>query len=379
MAGYSVTGLALQAAEAPFEVDRLTVLISNIIDYLRVRQRPDGEFPTVRRFTSEVGSYVTPSEFPGWHRFGACPFCTANILYHLAWLDVPGTMTIRDRAAACLERGLEDGVARYVPSSSKPISFPADIDDTCLAVVALRRHGARPRWNRRMVLANRDRDDNLLTWLIPRPRHLLHPRNYLWLRRDARIWLDGMRRRGRPAAAIERVLHEYRDSAEPGIAANVLLATGVSSRTRRFLRVLVDRVARGDMPLQYYSNLLAAYLHVARLHAAGVSGLSRLAPMIAEYIGDRQSPTGEVEHPFNTALAALTLMYFDRWQDAALHRAAEYIAAHPMHAGEWLPFHYCNDRDDVFVDGGAELTATFYLEVLFRYRQWLYARQGGRG
>jgi hypothetical protein len=40
-----------------------------------------------------------------------------------------------------------------------------------------------------------------------------------------------------------------------------------------------------------------------------------------------------------------------------------------MHENGWLPLAACNDRDGVFDDGGAELTATYYLEALVRYRE----------
>ncbi|HYH23102.1 MAG TPA: hypothetical protein VD995_31195 [Azospirillum sp.] len=44
---------------------------------------------------------------------------------------------------------------------------------------------------------------------------------------------------------------------------------------------------------------------------------------------------------------------------------------HPGHPGAWVPLHYCNDLDGVFVDGGAGLTAAFYLDAFDRYRSRL--------
>ena len=60
----------------------------------------------------------------------------------------------------------------------------------------------------------------------------------------------------------------------------------------------------------------------------------------------------------------------------SLDKAIRYICRQGMHANGWRPFPYCNDRYGEFQDGGAELTAAFYLEVLDRHCRRLEA--GGK-
>jgi hypothetical protein len=43
-----------------------------------------------------------------------------------------------------------------------------------------------------------------------------------------------------------------------------------------------------------------------------------------------------------------------------------------MHETGWKPFHYYNDTAGIFEDGGPEMTATLFLEALYRYRIHLH-------
>lgn len=345
--------------------------ISSIIGYLYEHQESDGGFRSLRFFRKQVYDYAKRTEHENWYYFGKCPFGTAIIVYHLHGINHPKVAEIKRKGCEFLQRGFENGVVRYVPAYDMPIEIPTDVDDTCLTMVALSQNGYKARCNVSMILSNTDGQGNFYTWLIPRLRHLWHPRNFWWLVRDSRTHTRRMKSYGTESQQMKQIQEEYRDSSELAVTANVLLYLGIDGRTVTFLKTLIRRIKQDDVPLQYYANLLAHYFSVARLHDAGVKQLECLKQKIVSYIVGRQEPDGEVEGPFNTALAALTMIYFDCWGSESLDKAIRYVAFHEMHEKGWRPFHYNNDLYGGFYDGVAELTATFYLEVLFKYQRHL--------
>ena len=97
-----------------------------------------------------------------------------------------------------------------------------------------------------------------------------------------------------------------------------------------------------------------------------------LQQQITSSVEKTQSEDGCVEQELFTAAAALILMYFGNWENEALKRALRYLVLQPMHESGWKPFHYYNDTAGIFEDGGAEMTATLFLEALHRYRVYLH-------
>jgi hypothetical protein len=185
-----------------------------------------------------------------------------------------------------------------------------------------------------------------------------------------------MMRKWSPPQVIDDTFREYRRSTDPGVAANVLLSLGESTATRKHVDRLIDVVAGESPPLDYY-GILALYFHVARLYQGGVKRVGVLRRKIVAHLEKLQSPDGRVEQEFFTAAAALTLIYFEQWDSEALERAVRYLALHPMHQSGWKPFHYYHDTAGVFEDGGAEMTATLFLEALYRYRVHRYGSYPG--
>ena len=338
-----------------------------IVARLRDGQESDGSFRTLRRFTGAVESYVKPTEFREWHDFGSCPFATANIAMHLRDVDLPGVAEVREKACLSLAASMENGVARYVPGNTKPIDFPTDVDDTCLSAAALQANGLCSACNIEMVLDNQVGDGNIYTWLVPRWRHLRHPRNIAWLVRDYQEWKTRFSSYGLPHSHVKHMLREYAQASEPGIAANVLLFLRVTPQTTPMLAAMIKRIEADDAILGYYANPIAVYFHIARLYHSGVEAVGSLKSRIIAYLNGMQDADGAIDGPFNTALGALIYMYFGDWDRPELESAVRYLASHRMHQAGWEPFHYCNDLDGVFVDGGPELTAVFYLEALYRY------------
>jgi hypothetical protein len=338
--------------------------MTRIVDFLRTSQRPDGEFPTLRFFHHEVGNYVQHTEYENWYYFGKCPFAAATIVHHLKDIQLPSVDETIRKACEFLKRGNENGVYRYVASYDKKIHFATDIDDSALSISALKESGYTTKENPEMIYANANRDGDLYTWLIPRWSHTGNLRNLLWLCKDFSRYYQASRKFGLEFKPIWR---EYKEKSEPAIAANVLLYLGQNNRTQRWLERLIDRIQRNDTPVQYYQNLLVVYFHVARLYHRGILDVDILKEKIFEYISEKQDLDGRVINGLWTAASVLIYFYFHNSQSEVVKKAVQYLFLDKMHETGWVPLPYCNDTNDIFSDGSAELTATLYLEALYRY------------
>ena len=346
-----------------------------IVDYLGRQQSENGEFRTLRSFLGEVGDYVTPTEFEGWYSFGTCSFLAASIVFHLDQIDLPGVAEIKRKGCEFLLKSLENGVVRYQPAYAKTIDIPPDVDDTSMVSSALQQNGRDPRTNVTMVLDNSSRAGDFYMWIVPRWGHLRHPRNLIWLVKDY-LQCRKMMRKWATQEIMDYTFREYLRSTDAGVAANVLLSLGESAKTRKHVDRLIEVVDGEGPPLDYY-GVLPLYFHVARLYHAGVKRVGALQRKIVAHLERLQTPDGRVEQEFLTAAAALTLIYFEKWDSERLERALRYLAFHPMHQSGWRPFHYYHDTAGVFEDGGAEMTATLFLEALYRYRVHLYGKYPG--
>ena len=215
-------------------------------------------------------------------------------------------------------------------------------------------------------------------WIIPRWNHLRHPRESDVAHQGLPALSEDDEKVGE-SGVDQYTFREYRRSTDPGVAANVLLSLGESAKTRKNIDRLIE-VVQGDAPPLDYYGVLALYSHVARLYHRGVKRVGALQRKITSYVEGIQSADGCVEQEFFTAAAALTFIYFGDWENNALKRALRYLALHPMHETGWkLVASYYHDTAGIFEDGGAEMTATLFLEALYRYRVHVYGEYAAAG
>lgn len=343
--------------------------VDRIVAYLAAAQDVDGEFPSVRCFYKQADGGTRPSEFPGWYYFYKCPFFTATILYHLNEFTSPQVESIRRRGCEFLAGCFEGPLVRYVPARYLDVWFPADVDDTCLVRKVLRDNGVALPSDDGMLLRSRDRRGRFYTWFMPRPRYVTAPRELQWLLADLRAWT--VKLYGHSPKEAVRLLKEYWVTQEPAVDANVLLYFGDDPRVRGLDREIVDSLRRKTVRLEYYDSMIGAYFHTARVYAAGASALGVLRDEIVRYVIARQDAvTGCVHNGLDTAMAALTLLYLDYWEEP-LRRAIDYLQRDPMHERGWQPIAYVNPVNRVFSDGAAGLTAIFYADALRRYADGL--------
>jgi hypothetical protein len=348
--------------------EKLDEKIEAIVDYLCERQLADGCFPTLRTFDGETPDYASPSEFDDWYHWGSCLWIAAVIAYHLCSVNSPKLVAVREKLSDYLEGCTEFGLARYESAHLKPRDYPADVDDSSAVCIALRRNGREAPFNEDMVVNNVGATGMIHTWIVPHWRQFKNLQNGLWVVRDfLAVHLRAARYRWNPVVTIA-IAWEYWRCAEQTVVSNVLLATGINKRTRSHLERLIHNVETDNLVLQYYDSPMAIYFGIARLYEADIEEVGVLREKVVKYITKQQDDSGEVESPLLTSVAALTLIYFECWEEPALDRAIQYLASHEMHDNGWKPFHIANDTWGLFNDGGAELTATFYLEALYRYR-----------
>lgn len=341
--------------------------ITNIIQFLRDNQGSNGEFRTLRSFHGAAGTYVKPTEYSGWYYFGKCPFSTANIVIHLRGIDLPHVQEIINRACEFLAKGSERGVWRYVPSYSTAVHFPADVDDTALSLFALKQNGYKTRDVQMMISRNISSHGMFYTWLIPRWRQLANIADFLWLTKD---FLRSYRQAIRYGHNIPELFREHKWSAESAITANVILYLGENSKTSKSIDLLIKQINSQELVLQYYYGVPYTYFHVARLYHAGIKRAGLIRDKILSDLADRQQQNGQIENGLITALAALTFIYFGCWQSEVLQKAIYYLAGDAMHEKGWKPMTCWTDLEGkIFRDGSAELTATWYLEAIYRYSQ----------
>jgi hypothetical protein len=369
--------LTLNSSGSCFALERLKQQREEIIRDLVARQRPDGDFLKLRKFAGRVESYVKPTEYPDWYFFGECPFATANILYHTRAVADARMDLVRASGCESLVRGMENGVSRYVPDHHKPFDFPADIDDTCLAVAAVEGCGRSISFNLELILGNTTAAYDFYTWFVPRADMQLSEHNRRWLEEDARVYVERLRSYEMPPEQVAGLLRQYHDTVEPAICANVLLAIWRDERSRPHLNRLLSRFENGDLPGQYYSDPIVPYFHGARLFEAMGAREDEVRPLAARALAHIEARQGDqAESPFYRAMAALTAIYLGRWGLPELREIVNGMLSYSESDGEWNPLHYCNDLDGVFVDGSAELTAALHLEVFDRVIQRSQAEHG---
>ncbi len=321
--------------------------ISNALDFLGRSQLPYGEFRT----------FASPDpQMQAGCRFDSSPFATSLVLYALGFVDDPRAEAMTTRGLDFLAAEMEGpGLWRYWSSRNpRHRQLPPDLDDVCCIAHVLQAHGRPVPDNRAILLANRDEAGRFYTWLAPRTSAP-----------------PGM------AAAIDRLvgaetllailLSGTINDVDPAVNANVLLYLGQDDDIRGAAEYLlaVVRDCREKEYNHFYPDPLAFYYMLSR---ACFNGISALAPTRAPVLGRllaQQADDGSFGNALQTALAACTLLNFEK-RAAALGRTVEHLLATQSRDGSW-------PRQALFLGpepyyGSEELTTALCVEALSRYR-----------
>lgn len=320
--------------------------------FLRRRQLPSGEFETLVGPDPDLMTECQPDP---------SLFATMHVATSLLEVDHGDAEAMVSRAAEFLtSEMLPGGLWRFWTAShlGSP-GIPPDTDDTACITHLLRRLGIDVPDNRGCLLANRDRNLLLRTWILPRPGHALRPRSWPMLRHAHRN--------------RDRIALFFRSGPEPPPAdgvdavvnANALLLFGdqaASTPIVTWLSTIVDdgTAVKAD---RWYQSDLALFYAIARGVEQGVTSLAAIADRVralAERIEVRSLSSLETA----LLLSVLAALGASR---PRIDAAAEAIIAAQRHDGSWPArvFYYSGFGRHLSW-GSAELTTGFCVEALSR-------------
>ena len=250
--------------------------IEKAIGFLESAQLPSGEIPIeVSATPAMTGECVREP----------CVFPAALAARTLAITSAAAR--VRSRTLDFLEREMNrEGLWRH-PSSDKPQNYdtPFDVDDTSIASVALAAAGRKVPDNRRLLLANRDRDGRFRTWIV-------------------RWW---------PHPVLTRRFFRYTTAevsdVDAVVEANVVLYLGEREETRAAITNMLQVVTnnREMMSTKWYESVFTVWYFFS--HA-----LREIAPQAGEMIVPRiagATPRNALE----LAQATSTLLLWNRTPD----------------------------------------------------------------
>jgi len=329
------------------EVDRS---IRRAVDFLRARQRPNGEF---ENFVCQNPQMENPV-------FDSNVFTTSFAIDALMSVDGVDVGDIVDKAVGFLLSEMEfGGVWRYWSTADhKHSRLPPDLDDTACIGFALRRAGRTPPDNAWILRCARDSGGRFHTWLFPRPRK--NAANLKFMAARALGCIQA-RLRTKKAPEVEdprfRVMRIVKDDVDPVVNANVLLYLGDRPETRAAMDFIIGTVKNmPEKPSLYYGNL--AFFHaVARAFRHSAPGLGVIGKDVVEQtLAIVDGPAGL--NPLETAFAASVLLSFDPGNSAVAPLVDRIIETQRQDGGWGMYLFYCN------VLGSEEVTTGFCLEAL---------------
>ncbi len=327
---------------------------------LASRQLADGEFQTLLGHDRLLTDAT----------FDSSVFVTALVCHALRQVGSDAVPMI-EKALDFIAREQEyGGLWRYYSSKNfKHLRVPPDLDDTCVASLALQAGHRRAPANRTVILANRDAHGRFGTWLVPTPGTRLQTRLIRWVGDAVGRWRApaapaGVAMNPRFAAPVDDVAA---DEIDPVVNANVVAYLGDGPETAAataFLRTIAHDGFTA--PSHYYSNPLSAVYAVARAIEAGVTSLTAISPAVIAAVRRHLTVDASGLTPLTAGLGVAAHCTL-RPPDADIVRAARFILECQGADGLW--------RREVFYSGpkefwgSEELTTAMCLEALARFRQ----------
>ena len=320
--------------------------VSKAIDFLYHSQLPYGEFRT----------YASPEEsMEETCFFDSSPFVTSFVLYSISFVD---DARVREIASKALDFFLGEvegpGLWSYWSSRNPRYKLlPPDLDDTCCISYVLRQNHRLLPSNAEIILANRNRDGQFHTWLIPRPTF-------------GSELVEEINRVVNPSALLALLLSGIVDDVDGVVNANVLLYLGENENTMKAIDYLVDIVlneTEGNCS-RFYINRHSFYYMLSRAYFNGVLSLAKTKDSVISRIIPMQDNDGAFGNELLTALAACSSLNFGS-RIPVLSKAIRYLLRTQKEDGSWR-------RLPMFLGpapyyGSEELTTAFCVEALGRY------------
>jgi malonyl CoA-acyl carrier protein transacylase len=334
---------------------------------LSSRQLPDGEFQT---WLGHEPCLVDGT-------FDSSVFVTALVCIALQQVG-PDASPLIARAVAFIEREREwGGLWRYYSSKNfKHLRVPPDLDDTCVASLALQLRGRGSPANRATILSNRDATGRFGTWIIRRPTTPTRVRLVRWVgelvaRRKTPPAPPDVRGNPRFAEPRDQVAV---DEIDPVVNANAVAYLGDGHETAAATAYLRSLASQGlTASSHYYSNPLALACAMSRAIDAGVTSLADTSPRVIEAVR-RHLDVGESALTPLTAGLGVAAHCTLAPPDAVIARAVHFLLESQQADGSWRREVFYNGAKEFW--GSEELTTAMALEALARYRTQVFRSDG---
>ena len=344
-----------QQPELKFDNSLLETTIVRAIDFLWSNQLPGGEFTT----------YVTERKVTGITcYFDSCNFSTALIIYALSFLrETPKIEKMRLKGLNFLLSNMVRPGIWYYYSSTNPflhtLFLRPDIDTTSCTSFVLTKYGIVLN-NKKLLLANRNQDGLISTWIVPRFSMLFTHTGY-WLKYRLTTPSYSQWWKRFPPVSNEVDL---------GASANLVLYLGEIEEIQKVIDYLIDvtlKVKETESD-NYYLSIFPHYYFLSRAYFNGVKGLEVLKEKIISNLEQKFEQEG-YDNPLDTALAACTFLNFGQITPT-LQEAIGFLLAKQGTDGSWAisPFYFDSPKRISWY-GSAELTTGVCIEALGRYQQ----------
>jgi hypothetical protein len=287
--------------------------------------------------------------------FDSSPFVTSLVLYSISFLDGQRVREITSKALDFLLDEVEgSGLWSYWSSRNPRYKLlPPDLDDTCCISYVLRQKHRNLHSNTEIILANRNRDGQFHTWLVPRSTF------------EAEL-VEKINQVVDPSALLSLLFYGTVDDVDGVVNANVLFYLGENENTKRAIDYLVDIVlneTEGNCS-KFYIDRHSFYYMLSRAYFNGVLSLEKAKETVISRIIPMQNNDGAFGNELLTALIVCSILNFDS-QMPELSKAIGYLLRTQKEDGSWR-------RLPMFLGpapyyGSEELTTAFCVEALERY------------
>ncbi|MBL1210216.1 hypothetical protein [Geminocystis sp. GBBB08] len=344
-----------QQPELKFDNSQLETAIDRAIDFFWINQLPGGEFTT----------YVTERKVTGITcNFDSCNFSTALILYALSFLrETPKIEKMRLQGRNFLLDNMVRPGIWYYYSSINPflhtLFSPPDIDTTSCTSFVLKKYGIVLN-NKKLLLANRNQDDLISTWIVPRFSMLFTHTGY-WLK--YRLITPSYSQWWKKFPSVS-------NEADLGASANLVFYLGEIEETKKVIDYLIDVTLKGK-EIESDTRYLSIFPHYYFLSRAYFNGVKRLEVLKEKIISNLEQKFEQegFDNSLDTALAACTFLNFGQITPT-LEKAIDFLLANQGNDGSWAisPFYFDSPKRISWY-GSAELTTGVCIEALVRYQQ----------
>ena len=339
--------------------DIITCSLEKALTYLHQRQFPDGQFAI----------YCAGDEpMQGWTYTDSALFPTALIAHCLLHTqEHPLADKILTRTTTFFRHQMNYGGLwnHFTSIHALRNLCPVDIDDTaCISAILHARGIDCPvPTNVPLLLANRNRQGLFYTWFVMRLR---------WIP-SRTFWRVTFRELLRPLESFIfwRTVEASRGDVDGVVNANVLYYLGDRPETQPVIAFLLRIIAQqeeGKCDL-WYLDPMFVYYSFTRCYRAGIKQLEPLRQPIIERILAQAKPDGRLGTTLaDTAWAVCSLLNLGS-HTPELTAAVQYIIQVQAPTGEWPRWLlYYGGPKKLLGFGSEELTTSFCLEALVRYR-----------